>query len=67
MQDYQIRDKIHPGQKVMIVAKENGEYKETLIDGIVEEVLTTTSEHYRGIKVRLKDGTVGRVQQIYKK
>lgn len=64
MLDHQIRAKIHPKQKVMVAVKEDGAYKETLHQGVVQDILTNSSEHYRGIKVRLTDGTVGRVQQI---
>lgn len=36
-----------------------------LTRGRVAEILTSSSEHHRGIKVRLHDGQVGRVQVIY--
>lgn len=32
--------------------------------GVVQEILTNTSFHPHGIKVRLKDGKVGRVTDI---
>ena len=32
--------------------------------GVVQEVLTNSSFHPHGIKVRLKDGTVGRVTDV---
>jgi len=35
-----------------------------VVRGIVQEVLTNTSFHPHGIKVRLTDGRVGRVQMI---
>ncbi len=35
-----------------------------VVRGIVTEVLTNTSFHPHGIKVRLQDGQVGRVQAI---
>ncbi|QRG67147.1 YwbE family protein [Brevibacillus choshinensis] len=35
--------------------------------GIVKDILTNSSTHPHGIKVRLTDGQVGRVQEIYKK
>jgi uncharacterized repeat protein (TIGR03833 family) len=35
-----------------------------LTRGIVAEILTPSSFHPRGIKVRLEDGQVGRVQNI---
>ncbi len=34
--------------------------------GIVKEILTNSSYHPHGIKVRLQDGQVGRVQEIVK-
>jgi len=33
--------------------------------GIVAEILTSTSFHPHGIKVRLKDGRVGRVTEVF--
>lgn len=35
-----------------------------LTEGYVQDILTNSSEHWRGIKVRLQDGQVGRVQEI---
>lgn len=32
--------------------------------GVVQEILTNTSFHPHGIKVRLKDGKVGRVTEV---
>jgi uncharacterized repeat protein (TIGR03833 family) len=32
--------------------------------GVVKEILTNSAQHPRGIKVRLQDGRVGRVQDI---
>ncbi len=37
-----------------------------LTRGIVAEILTSSSFHPHGIKVRLEDGQVGRVQNILK-
>jgi uncharacterized repeat protein (TIGR03833 family) len=54
---------IHPGLKVAIVLKEHQRSgKETV--GIVKDLLTNSSFHPRGIKVRLADGQIGRVQRI---
>jgi len=36
-----------------------------LTRGRVADILTSSSTHHRGIKVRLEDGQVGRVQIIY--
>lgn len=54
---------IRPGVAVWVIEKEHygtRNYKQ----GIVKNVLTPTSSHPRGIKVRLTDGTVGRVQWL---
>ena len=34
------------------------------VEGIVKDILTNSAVHPRGIKVRLEDGQVGRVQEI---
>jgi uncharacterized repeat protein (TIGR03833 family) len=36
-----------------------------LTDGIVRDLLTKSSSHPHGIKVRLMSGEVGRVKEIY--
>ena len=41
-----------------------GQRSGKVVRGIVQEVLTNTSYHPHGIKVRLTDGQVGRVQMI---
>jgi len=38
-----------------------------LTHGKVKDILTSDSRHHRGIKVRLEDGQVGRVQVVYPK
>lgn len=53
MQNYQLREKIHPKQRVAVLLKEDYE-NGNLTYGTVEEVLTKTDIHYRGIKVRIK-------------
>ena len=53
MKNYQIRDKIHPKQRVAVLLKEDYE-NGNLTYGTVDEVLTKTESHYRGIKVRIK-------------
>lgn len=59
----QNRDKIKPGLLVDIVLKED-QPTGKLTRGIVVDILTSSSFHPRGIKVRLHNGQVGRVQQI---
>ena len=55
------RDDIKPGLKVSIVQKQDQRTGE-LTQGIVEDILTNSSTHPHGIKVRLESGEVGRVQ-----
>ena len=56
---------IQPGCMVDIVQKEDQRSgKQTR--GIVQEILTNSLTHPNGIKVRLKDGHVGRVAEIVK-
>ncbi|OQY05065.1 MAG: YwbE family protein [Deltaproteobacteria bacterium] len=59
-----IRRDIKPGIKVDIVLKKD---QRTGIPtrGIVSNILTRSSSHPHGIKVRLEDGQVGRVKKIY--
>ncbi|MBP1920215.1 YwbE family protein [Youngiibacter multivorans] len=57
------RADIKPGIKVQIVKKED-QRSGKLTEGIVKDILTNSSNHPHGIKVRLEDGTVGRVQSI---
>jgi uncharacterized repeat protein (TIGR03833 family) len=57
------RANIKPGQKVLIVLKAD-QRSGKLTEGIVKDLLTNSSFHPHGIKVRLEDGQVGRVQQI---
>jgi uncharacterized repeat protein (TIGR03833 family) len=47
------------GDKVKIVIKPY--YKKITKIGIVKDVLTKAKKHTRGHKVRLEDGTIGRV------
>ncbi len=59
----QIRDNIKPGLRVLIVLKKD-QPTGILTEGIVKDILTNSRVHPRGIKVRLEDGQVGRVQKI---
>lgn len=59
----QYRDDIKRGSRVYIILKKDQRTgKRTL--GIVKDILTRSSYHPHGIKVRLEDGRVGRVQEI---
>ena len=61
--DNQNRENIKPGLKVDIVLKAD-QRTGALTRGIIAEVLTNSNFHPHGIKVRLEDGQVGRVQNI---
>ena len=58
-----IRADICPGLEVDIVLKKD-QPTGKLTRGVDKDILTSSSEHHRGIKVRLEDGQVGRVQKI---
>jgi uncharacterized repeat protein (TIGR03833 family) len=58
------RRNVRPGMKVAIVLKEDQPSGE-LTTGVVRDLLTSSDEHPRGIKVRLQSGQVGRVKVIY--
>ena len=57
------RDDVKPGTHVLIVLKED-QRTGRLTQGVVKDLLTSSAFHPRGIKVRLTNGLVGRVQQI---
>lgn len=57
------RSEIQPGLKVGIVEKQN-QPTGLLTEGIVARLLTNSPSHPHGIKVMLRDGRVGRVQEI---
>jgi uncharacterized repeat protein (TIGR03833 family) len=58
-----VRANIKAGQKVKIILKKD-QRTGTLTEGIVKDLLTSAPVHHRGIKVRLQDGQIGRVQEI---
>lgn len=60
---HQLRSHIHPGQTVDIVLKKD-QPTGILTRGTVGRILTNSPNHWRGIKVMLTDGQVGRVQAI---
>jgi len=57
------REDIEPGTAVWVIEKKNYGTN-NYVQGIVQDVLSSVSSHPRGIKVRLTDGTVGRVQWL---
>ncbi|MEJ8844299.1 YwbE family protein [Lacibacter sp. H375] len=58
-----IRSNIKPGMQVLIILKKD-QRTGVLTEGIVKDLLTSAPKHHRGIKVRLQDGQIGRVQKI---
>lgn len=64
--DGTLRKNIKPGLEVDIVLKVD-QPTGKLTHGRVKDILTSDSQHHRGIKVRLEDGQVGRVQKVYPK
>ena len=59
----QHRTDIKPGLRVHITQKQD-QRSGRLTSGIVQDILTKSAFHSRGIKVRLQTGEVGRVQEI---
>lgn len=57
------RKNIRPGMNVAIVLKQDQQTGKQTV-GVVKELLTNSAFHPHGIKVRLADGQVGRVQEI---
>ncbi|WP_075602069.1 YwbE family protein [Saccharicrinis aurantiacus] len=57
------RKDISIGTEVNIVLKQHQRTGE-LTHGFVKDILTKSAFHPHGIKVRLEDGDVGRVQEI---
>lgn len=52
------------GLKVSIVLKQD-QRSGRLTEGFIKDILTNSATHPHGIKVRLTDGQVGRVQAIH--
>ncbi|NTS39809.1 YwbE family protein [Flavisolibacter sp. BT320] len=61
--DGTVRANIKRGMLVAIVLKKD-QRTGTLTEGYVKDILTSAPHHHRGIKVRLEDGQIGRVQEI---
>lgn len=58
------RKDIYPGLEVDIILKKD-QRSGTRTNGIVQALLTSSAFHSRGIKVRLEDGQIGRVVEIF--
>ncbi len=57
------RGNIKPGSRVKVLQKHH-QRSEELTEGTVARLLTNSATHPHGIKVKLEDGTVGRVKEI---
>lgn len=57
------RKNIQPGSKVKIIQKQHQRTRQ-LTEGVVRDILTKSAVHNRGIKVRLDNGIIGRVQEV---
>ncbi len=57
------RSTIRAGLRVRIVQKQDQRSGKTT-EGVVQDILTNSSTHPHGIKVRLETGEVGRVKEI---
>lgn len=57
------RKNLRRGQRVKVVLKKD-QGTGALTEGIIDRILTNSPHHPRGIKVKLEDGQVGRVQKI---
>ncbi len=58
-----LRSNISIGLSVKVVQKQH-QRSGTLTTGVVAKILTNSPNHPHGIKVKLEDGTVGRVKEI---
>ena len=61
--DGKTRSNIKPGLRVKIVQKQD-QRTGKLTEGVVRDILTNSSTHPHGIKVRLVTGEIGRVKEI---
>ncbi|MEI7828437.1 MAG: YwbE family protein [Prolixibacteraceae bacterium] len=61
----QSRSEVKIGSEVGVVLKED-QRSGKITEGIVKDILTNSSFHPHGIKVRLTSGEVGRVKTINK-
>lgn len=62
--DGKYRKDIEVGVEVAIVLKKD-QRSGKRTEGVVQDILTSAAFHSRGIKVRLEDGQVGRVVEVF--
>jgi len=58
------RSNIKAGALVQVVQKQD-QRTGKLTEGVVKDILTKSSTHPHGIKVRLTSGVVGRVKKVF--
>jgi uncharacterized repeat protein (TIGR03833 family) len=58
------RSNIKAGTRVQVVQKQD-QRTGKLTEGVVKDILTKSSTHPHGIKVRLTSGVVGRVKKVF--
>jgi uncharacterized repeat protein (TIGR03833 family) len=58
------RADLKPGMKVAVILKKD-QKTGRLTHGVVKDILTKSASHPHGIKVRLENGAVGRVKEIF--
>jgi uncharacterized repeat protein (TIGR03833 family) len=57
------RKNISAGVKVKVIQKQHQRTGQ-LTEGVVKDILTKSAVHPHGIKVRLDNGVIGRVQEV---
>jgi uncharacterized repeat protein (TIGR03833 family) len=62
--DARQRNDVRPGMRVEIILKKNQRTGKRTF-GVVKDILTSAAYHPRGIKVRMDDGQIGRVQGAF--
>jgi uncharacterized repeat protein (TIGR03833 family) len=58
------RNDVRPGMRVEIILKKDQRTGKRTI-GVVKDILTSAAYHPHGIKVRMVDGQIGRVQGAF--
>ena len=58
------REDINAGDRVWIVLKRD-QRTNKLTGGVVKDILTKSTSHPHGIKVRLENGQIGRVKKLF--
>lgn len=62
--DPTLSEHIDEGESRVKIVLKKDQGTDRRVEGVVKEILTPKAHHPRGIKVRLMDGQVGRVQEI---